>query len=130
MIETGSTLYESVALPLCYPGVGEYPACMTPDEPVAPEESNYLGDAVDRGWTEAVKVGPYRVLWYPNGDVRFAHRCDRESPGRGIVDCAPLLQIGGGHTIVTRTPLTISPSILCDDCGTHGFVQQGQWVPA
>lgn len=27
-------------------------------------------------------------------------------------------------------PLTLSPSILCQICGHHGFIQNGQWVPA
>ena len=32
--------------------------------------------------------------------------------------------------IVTNSPLTISPSILCGQCGVHGFWQADQWVPA
>lgn len=27
-------------------------------------------------------------------------------------------------------PLTISPSVLCRQCGNHGFIRNGQWVPA
>lgn len=27
-------------------------------------------------------------------------------------------------------PLTLVPSILCKDCGHHGFIREGQWVPA
>lgn len=57
--------------------------------------------------------------------VVFSHICDRHE--RGILRCAPALQIGNGHTIVTRDPLTIVASILCPDCGTHGFVTDGQW---
>jgi hypothetical protein len=26
--------------------------------------------------------------------------------------------------------LTISPSVLCRACGNHGFIRNGQWVPA
>ncbi len=26
--------------------------------------------------------------------------------------------------------ITISPSIHCMDCGDHGFVREGKWVPA
>ena len=29
----------------------------------------------------------------------------------------------------SRDPLTVSPSLLCN-CGDHGFVREGQWVPA
>lgn len=88
---------------------------------------------VPLGWNEATIVkqvaGPsYRVLFYEDGTVRFEHRCDRGP--RGVVICAPALQLDGGHVIEQRDPLTISPSILCPDCGTHGFIRARRWVPA
>lgn len=43
------------------------------------------------------------------------------------VVCAPTLL---AHTVVSEDPWTISPSILCPDCGLHGFVRSGIWVPA
>jgi hypothetical protein len=27
-------------------------------------------------------------------------------------------------------PLTLSPSIACRTCSNHGYIRQGQWVPA
>lgn len=36
----------------------------------------------------------------------------------------------GGWELVQAVPLTISPSILCHRCGTHGFWRDGAWVPA
>jgi hypothetical protein len=27
-------------------------------------------------------------------------------------------------------PLDISPSVLCRTCGHHGFIRNGEWVPA
>lgn len=27
-------------------------------------------------------------------------------------------------------PLTLSPSLLCTECGDHGFVSEGKWRPA
>ncbi len=27
-------------------------------------------------------------------------------------------------------PLTLSPSLLCVDCGSHGFIRGGRWQPA
>lgn len=33
-------------------------------------------------------------------------------------------------TVESFEPLTLSPSLLCRLCGDHGFVRQGQWVPA
>lgn len=85
------------------------------------------------GWVDSVLIphtgGPtYRVLFYEDGTARFEHRCDRGE--RGVVICAPLLQLDNGHRIVNREPLTVEPSILCGDCGTHGFVRAGRWVSA
>lgn len=34
------------------------------------------------------------------------------------------------HTIVSREPLTITASLACDSCMWHGFITDGQWVPA
>lgn len=79
-----------------------------------------------------------RLLHYADGTVRFEHRCDRGE--RGVIVCAPALQIGsGGHTLThasdgdhynPRGKPTVSPSILCDDCGTHGFIVGGWWRDA
>ena len=76
----------------------------------------------------------YRLLHYPNGTVRFEHVCDRGD--RGVIICAPALQIGNGHTL-GYTPNqagdmrpTVTPSILCPDCNTHGFITNGRWTDA
>lgn len=94
-----------------------------------------LAHAVEEGWTRSTFVhnygGPsFRVLWYPDGTARFEHRCDRRD--RGVIICAPRLQtdIDGGHRVVRNDPLTIEPSILCPDCGTHGFIREGRWLSA
>ena len=33
-------------------------------------------------------------------------------------------------TVIQREPLTLSPSILCRSCGSHGHITNGRWVPA
>lgn len=88
--------------------------------------------AVDAGWNQAVALAgaEHRILFYPDGTVRFEHRCDRSSRNAGVVVCAPALQIGNGHTVVQSMPLTIVASILCPDCNTHGWVTDGGWVNA
>ena len=35
-----------------------------------------------------------------------------------------------GWTVVSKEPLTVSPSILCGECGLHGFWREGKWVGA
>lgn len=69
------------------------------------------------------------ILFMADGKIRAAHDCKLIRKGERI-RCAPALQIGNGHTVVTRDPLTIVASILCDDCGMHGFVTNGHWIPA
>lgn len=36
---------------------------------------------------------------------------------------------GPTWTVHQRDPLHLEPSILCD-CGEHGFIREGRWVPA
>lgn len=89
---------------------------------------------VDPGWVRSIVIPNtdgtgFRILEWQPGVMGFEHRCDRGE--RGVIICAPLLQLNkGGHVIVQADPLTISPSILCGDCGTHGFVRDGRWVQA
>jgi hypothetical protein len=33
------------------------------------------------------------------------------------------------HTMVSREPLTLSPSLQLDCCDFHGFLRDGQWTP-
>lgn len=41
------------------------------------------------------------------------------------------LPVGGsGWTVVEEHPLTVTPSISKPDCGCHGFITAGVWVPA
>ena len=32
------------------------------------------------------------------------------------------------HTLVSREPLTMTPSLLWDCCGTHGYITDGKWT--
>jgi hypothetical protein len=32
------------------------------------------------------------------------------------------------HTVVSLTPLTLSPSLLCRSCKHHGHIQMGKWT--
>ena len=61
----------------------------------------------------------------------WSHDClfrgvDGAKPYRAYPQTLPL---GGskGWTLIQVEPLTVSPSILCGGCGTHGFIQQGVW---
>ena len=41
---------------------------------------------------------------------------------------APLPIGPEGWTIVSTDPLTVTPSILNESCGCHGFITNGAWV--
>lgn len=45
--------------------------------------------------------------------------------------CVGGISFGGdGWTLESKEPLTVSPSLLCGSCGSHGFIRNGAWVPA
>lgn len=35
-----------------------------------------------------------------------------------------------GHRVTSHEPLTVEGSLLCNDCGDHGHIRSGRWVPA
>lgn len=83
---------------------------------------------VPDGWVRAEVIpqagGPdYRLLWYANGDLRFEHPCIA-GDGSACIN-APLIT---KHDVAERDgKVTISPSILCHGCNTHGFIAESRW---
>lgn len=81
---------------------------------------------VDDTWDTREEVGGgVWALHYPDGVIRIEHYCTRTRDGLTII-CAPRLveahQVTGG-----LGHLTVNPSILCGDCGLHGFITDGTW---
>lgn len=94
-------------------------------------------EVFDRSYTGHVPVGQQRdgrelaLLFYGDGTVRILHECRLiQGSGDDRLVCAPALQLGNGHVTGSRHSMTISPSILCPDCGLHGFVRAGRWETA
>ncbi|WP_319456859.1 MULTISPECIES: hypothetical protein [unclassified Mycobacterium] len=71
------------------------------------------------------------AAFYPDGSIGLRHTCTRPRDGQTII-VAPRLVLGepDGHTVHSLDPLDVSPSCGCDDCGLHGFIRDGRWVPA
>jgi hypothetical protein len=107
--------------------------------------NDVLAFAVEPGWEWAdiireTAASSRRLLYYADGTVRFEHRCDRGD--RGVIICAPVIHMGpvDPSHLVTRNETrthenpkgqpTITPSIHCPDCGTHGFIKNGWWYDA
>lgn len=61
------------------------------------------------------------ILFMEDTSILLAHEC-----AEGLVG----LDIRPGHLVTTDLPLTVSPSILCPDCGLHGWVIKSTWEPA
>ena len=83
------------------------------------------------GYVRHVDLGEgIALLWYPDGSVGLWHLCTRPRVGLTLAG-APRLVLGvvGGHTLDEAT-LTVAPSCGCSDCGLHGWVRGGRWVPS
>lgn len=72
------------------------------------------------------RPGPHPII--PVDNEYFSGWCE----GGVTFDGEVQRQISPNHprwAVESWEPLTISPSVLCS-CGDHGFVRNGQWVPA
>jgi hypothetical protein len=90
-------------------------------------------NVVEPGWSARTTITApggrfFRLVWWSDTKVGFEHRCDRGP--RGVIVCAPLLAIGAGHHVTGVTRPTVRASVLCDDCGLHGFITDGVWSDA
>lgn len=55
----------------------------------------------------------------------FWHWCTNCTNGpRWLATGTPL------HTVVSRDPWHLEASLLCTECGLHGWVRDGKWVAA
>jgi hypothetical protein len=85
-------------------------------------------DIRERGWVKETPVGnKITALEYPDGRIGISHECILPRSGYHVL-YAPKLQIGGGHSVTSSEPLTVTPSILCGECGLHGFITNGAWM--
>ena len=106
-----------------------------PDPAVSPPPADTAGDVpnvVEPSWSARTPIvasdAIHHLVWWSDTKVGFEHRCDRGA--RGVVICAPLLAIGAGHQVTGVTRPTVRASVLCDDCGLHGFITDGRWADA
>lgn len=56
------------------------------------------------------------------------HRPSQRCNGLAWVSLKPMWS--DGWDLLSLDPLTLSPSLLCQRCGRHGFIRDGRWVPA
>lgn len=53
-----------------------------------------------------------------------------EDPGRADGTIEPYRIEGTHHTLDKADPLTISPSLACRSCPSHGWIKEGVWSDA
>ena len=105
-----------------------------------------MADSIDIGHGHTIRF----TQWAPNRELNPQYAdlpdvdpwgllVDHAKPGGGpcdggavTFDSAVARQVDPARpkwTIESLDPLTISPSLLCQ-CGDHGFIRDGRWVPA
>lgn len=85
------------------------------------DEVHDLAPNISYGW-----VPPQLTALPDDPNPWFWHWCQvaANDDGRWMAQAAP------DHTLVTRDPLHMEPSLLWPCCNTHGFVRNGVWIPA
>lgn len=75
-------------------------------------------------------------IWYRHPhdakDRELAKLPPEERPaGYGIHGVVPVKpEWPDGWDVLSVEPLTLAPSLRCRQCGHHGFIRDGRWVPA
>lgn len=69
------------------------------------------------------------------GYIQSHHRPDNGTPceSGGLFDLPGVAEAFPDRNrwhVESWDPLTLSPSLLCTACGSHGFIREGRWVPA
>ena len=86
---------------------------------------NALTDKALVDWVVDLSLG-LELLYMADGTLRVAHDCKLISGDQRERVLLPL----SARSIFTPAPVTITPSIRCDECGLAGWVIRGQWSPA
>lgn len=82
-------------------------------------ESALAPEGAHPGWAEGDVLG-----------VLLTHVCSNRD-GEAVQDFIPVNYMPSRDwQLVSRDPITISPSVNYTCCGVHGFLRDGKWVPA
>lgn len=91
-------------------------------------------DPTEEGDTFLDEDHAYR-FWYRTDSSRPAGLIEshRLPDGRWCSGSVAFKGNGDGFpewTVILEEPLTLTPSILCRSCGSHGWIEGGRWRPA
>lgn len=94
-----------------------------PDLEIGSEHYVWFGHSPD--WPEQCECGGEHCENFEATYIWIAHpHAQTGEPCIGACNTRP-----GGWTLVSKDPLTLTPSVACS-CGDHGFVTDGKWVRA
>ena len=77
------------------------------------------------------RIGAIHEHPYPTGTYRHGYCAGMvwfDVPATYVVEQRD--RVHAKWQIIQESPLTLTPSIRCGDCGLHGFVRDGKWVNA
>jgi hypothetical protein len=93
-----------------------------------------MNPLIDLGDDHQARIVPFGGD--PNSGIDYYHKTPEGKPCGGfitITGSAWAKEFSPGSIVtwelVSADPLTLSPSLLCE-CGDHGFIREGKWVPA
>ncbi len=71
-------------------------------------------------WRHPCRVGLQDGAGSRVGEILFDKPWNRQDPA-----------LAGRHLyeLASWEPLTMPESLLCRNCGTHGYIREGRWVP-
>lgn len=83
--------------------------------------------AIDIGHDTWIVRSYYEDEWV--GLIEF-HRHGSDWSGGYIPFNGASTTAGDQWNVESWDPLTLSPSIACRNCDHHGFIRNGEWIPA
>jgi hypothetical protein len=92
---------------------------VTHDFTSPPEGAINLGH--DTWMTKAYRDGAWVAIheWHKEGDFY----------GAGFIPFTGRMRAPVSWEVLSEDPLTLSPSLACQQCGHHGFIRNGRWEP-
>lgn len=64
------------------------------------------------------------------GHVLWKHDCVNSAGDTFRSETILPYRSPGGWVLVNKEPMTVTPSIICLTCQTHGFITNGKWIQA
>lgn len=84
-------------------------------------------------YVDVPDIDPFGLILYhprPDNGAECMSSLDFDTPERQQAMAAGRWPARPIWQVESLDPLTLSPSIVCRECGIHGFIRGGRWVSA